>query len=141
MIHIKRFDHGGAAQILQRKGLLAEIDSILNQIVSVEKRQIHDIISGYLANKGWKIKTNLLIGTDYQQDAYKDKIMVEIDFSIIDSVHRNFIRAQELFNRKVIDAFVQIVPIEREPRFDKMRRDIQLFSSCLTVPVYLIGLS
>lgn len=138
MIITERFDYRGAESILEKKGLLSEIDDAL---VTPLKTGTHDVISGMLGRKGWSIKVNLLKGTDYQQDAFKQKVMLEIDIrSVLDSVHRNFLRAQELYNRKVIDVLVQIVSLEREPRFDKMKRDIDAFQSVLTVPIYLIGL-
>jgi len=140
MVRIKRFDYNGAESILIKKGLLSEIDDVLKQITSLPTG-IHDIISGSLGHKGWNIKVNLLKNTDYQQDAYKQKVMLEIDIrSVLDSVQRNFLRAQELYNRKIIDVFVQIVSLEREPKFDKMKRDVNAFKSVLSVPIYLIGL-
>jgi len=140
LVRVERFDYRGAESILVGKGLLSEIDDALKQITSLPTG-IHDIISGMLGHKGWNIKMNLLKGTDYQQDAYKQKVMLEIDIkSVLDSVHRNFLRAQELYNRKIIDVFVQIVSLDREPKFDKMKRDINAFQSVLTVPIYLIGL-
>lgn len=99
MVRVKRFDYRNAESILIRKGLLSEVDDVLKQITSLTTGT-HDIISGLLGHKGWGIKVNLLSGTDYQQDAYKQKVMLEIDIkSVLDSVQRNFLRAQELFNR------------------------------------------
>lgn len=68
--------------------------------------------------------------------------MVEIDLrgSLLDSVHRNFLRAQELYNRKRIEVLVQIVEVHQEPKFSKMKRDITVFKSVLSVPIYLMGL-
>jgi len=140
MVKIERFDYRNAESILKGKGLISEIDAILKQITSLT-RGTHDILSGLLGQKEWNIKANLLKETGYEQDAYKQKVMVEIDLrGVIDSVHRNFLRAQELYNRKIIEVLVQITPIEREPQFDKMKRDINAFKSVLTVPIYLIGL-
>jgi len=140
LVREKRFDYKGAESILIRKGLLSEIDDVLKKITSLTTG-IHDIISGSFGLKGWNIKVNLLKGTDYQQDAFKQKVMLEIDIrSVLDSVQRNFLRAQELYNRKTIEVLVQIVCLDREPKFNKMKRDINAFKSVLTVPIYLIGL-
>lgn len=59
---------------------------------------------------------------------------------MIDAVHRNFIRVQEVHNRGLIDVFVQIVEMERAPKFGAIQRDIVAFKSVLKVPIYLIGL-
>lgn len=141
MVKVERFDYRGAEEILKEKGLLSEINEILKRIPSLGTG-MHDVISGFLGERGWSVKVKLLRETDYRQDAYKEGIMLEIDLrgSLLDSVHRNFLRAQELYNRKIIDGLVQITEIDREPKFDKMRRDINAFKSVLTVPIYLIGL-
>jgi len=141
VVKVERFDYRGAEGILKDKGLLSEINEILERIPSLSTG-MHDVISGFLGQKGWSIKVNLLKDTDYRQDAFKKGIMLEIDLrgSLLDSVHRNFLRAQELYNRKIVDGLVQITEIDREPKFDKMERDINAFKSVLTVPIYLIGL-
>jgi len=43
-------------------------------------------------------------------------------------------------NRKRVEVLVQIVEVDREPKFSKMKRDITVFKSILSVPIYLIGL-
>jgi len=142
MAKIERFNYKNAEAILNEKGLLGEINEILERL-HLQETGTHDLISGFLGQKGWSLKVNLLTDTDYKQDAYKNRIMLEIDLrgSLLDSVHRNFLRAQELYNRKIIDAFVQITETERDPKFSKMKRDIESFKSVLTVPIYLFGLS
>jgi len=99
-------------------------------------------MTGLLARKGWILEVNLLRDTDYKHDAFKEGVLVKIDLrgSLLDSVHRNFLRAQELYNRKRVEVLVQIVEVDREPKFSKMKRDITVFKSVLNIPIYLIGL-
>jgi hypothetical protein len=141
MKRVQDFEYKKAKSILKSKGLLSEINDVLNKIQKLEKRQTHDEICGLLRQKGWRIKEKLLEETNYFQDAFKNGVMVEVDFSLIDSVHRNFLRAQELFKRGKIEVLVQIVPNNFEPKFDKMKRDIKSFKNALDVPIYLLGVS
>ena len=141
MVKVQHFEYKKAESILKKKNLLSEINDVLNKIQKLEKRQTHSEICGLLHQKGWRIEEKLLDKTDYLQDAFKNGVMVEVDFSIIDSVHRNFLRAQELFKRRKVEVLVQIVPNKFEPKFDKMKRDINVFQHTLDVPIYLIGIS
>ena len=137
------FSYKGAATIIEVKGLLTEINEVIAGATSLSgKSPTHEKIQGLLKNRGWSLEKNLLTNTDYKQDAFKQGILVEIDLhtSSLDSVHRNFLRAQELYNRKRIDVLVQIVGVKQEPQFSKMKRDICVFKSVLSIPIYLIGL-
>ncbi len=142
MVKAQFYEHRGASAVLQRKGLLTEIHDVVSRIPSLGSGT-HDMVSGLLGAKKWQLKARLLPGTGYTQDAFKEGVMVEIDLrgSLLDSVHRNFLRAQELFNRRTVEALVQITETERDPKFSNMKRDIEAFSSVLTVPIYLVGLS
>ena len=141
MVKARTYSHSGAERILKEKGLYQEIMEIIRKTPSLGTGT-HDMISGFLGEKGWSLKANLLKGTRYQQDAYKQGVLLEIDLrgSLLDSVHRNFLRSQVLYNSKVVDVLVQITEVDREPKYDSMERDIELFKSVLSVPIYLIGL-
>jgi len=138
----ERFDYNGAAKIIEAKGLLDEINEVIAEVAPpLGTRAVH-IVSAFLARKDWDLEVNLLTDTAYRHDAFKQGVLVEIDLhgSLLDSVHRNFLRAQELYNRKHVEVLIQIVEVNREPKFSKMRRDIAVFKSVLSVPIYLIGL-
>ena len=131
------FDYNGAAKIIEAKGILDEISEVIAQL----DRPVGRVIQGLLGYKGWELEVNLLKETDYRHDAFKQGVLVEIDLgTLLDSVHRNFLRAQELYNRKCVEVLIQIVGVNREPKFSKMKRDIAAFKSVLSVPIYLIGL-
>jgi len=136
------FDYNGAAKIIEVKGLLDEISEVIAEVPSQLGTPAVRVITALLARKGWNLEVNLLEETDYKHDAFKQGILVEIDLrgSLLDSVHRNFLRAQELYNRKSVEVLIQIVEVNREPKFSKMKRDITVFKSVLSVPIYLIGL-
>lgn len=135
------YSHNDADNILKRKNTLLEINEVAEEIASIKpltSKKANDLFK----KRGWNTEIVLLLGTAYRQDAFKDRVLVEIDlrWSVIDAVHRNFLRAQELYNRGIIDVLIQITGIEYEPQFDKVKRDIEQFKSVLTVPIYLIGL-
>jgi hypothetical protein len=161
MAGFERFDHNGAEAVLKGRGLLAEIEEVVKELSFVKPeltpRELPGVMSAdeikklpeqmalalqkLFSQRGWKREVVLLEETRYRHDTFKNRVLVEIDLrgSSIDSAHRNFLRAQELHNRGLIDVFVQIVEMESEPKFDAMRRDIVAFKSVLKVPIYLIG--
>jgi len=136
------FDYNGAGKIIEVKGILDEINEVITEVYPELGTPAVHIIQGLLARKGWSLEVNLLKETDYKHDAFKQGILVEIDLrgSLLDSVHRNFLRAQELYNRKCVEVLIQIVEMNREPKFSKRKRDITVFKSVLSIPIYLIGL-
>jgi len=142
MVKFECFSYNGAIKILDVKRLLGEVNEVVGEVTAPLGTPAVRVISGLLARKGWALEVNLLEETDYKHDAFKEGVLVEIDLrgSLIDSVHRNFLRAQELYNRKEIEVLVQIVEVDREPKFSKVRRDIAVFKSVLSIPIYLIGL-
>lgn len=131
------YSYRKGADVIERKGLKDEIYRAVTDAPSID----HSIIQGMLGMKGWVMKAYLLEGTRYVQDAYKDRVLAEIDLkgSLLDSVHRNFLRAQLLFVTKKVDVLVQVVELDRDPKFSNIKRDIELFSPVLTVPILLIG--
>ena len=142
MVKSERFDYNGAVKIIKDKGLLDEINEVVAEVKPPLGTPAVRIMTGLLARKGWTLEVNLLTDTDYRHDAFKEGVLVEIDLrgSLLDSVHRNFLRAQELYNRKRVEVLIQIVEVDREPKFSKMKRGITVFKSVLSVPIYLIGL-
>ncbi len=135
------FDHNRAAKIIETKGILEEINGVVAKVIPPLGKGTGGRIQALLEDKGWDTEKILLTDTNYKHDAFKHGILVEIDIgTLLDSVHRNFLRAQELYNRKCVEVLIQIVGVNREPKFSKMKRDIAAFKSVLSVPIYLIGL-
>lgn len=140
-VEVETYDYKNAKSILEEKRLLEEIHESIDSIKTVDK-STGKVLQGLLGSKNWELEKRLLRGTSYAHDAHKERVMLEIDLrgSLLDSVERNFLRAQVLYVEKIIDALVQIVEIERPPKFAHMKRDIDLFKSVLTVPIYLVGI-
>lgn len=142
MVEVRTHSYRGAEDVLREKELLLEIEEALQKVESVKSGTTPKVLQGFLVGKGWDIEKVLLKGTKYRHDAYKKGVLIEIDVrgSLIDAVHRNFLRAQVLHIEKRVDVLVQVTDLEREPKFDNVKRDIELYRSVLTVPIYLIGL-
>ena len=77
----------------------------------------------------------------YRLDAFKDGTCVEIERSLIDTIHRSLFRAIWAHSKGLLDVLVLIVPTYKEPRFENVRRDIEAFKEIIPYPVYLIGVS
>ena len=112
--------------ILSKLGLVRKAKAPTYKIQSRFIRQYYELVPSQVANEKYG-QTQVLPFTVRRPDSD-------------DSVHRNFLRAQELYNRKRVEVLVQIVEVDREPKFSKMKRDITVFKSVLNTPIYLIGL-
>ena len=135
MLKRKIFDHAGAKAILETKGLLEQINKALDEAISVD----HEKILGLLKESGWEREKLVATGLTQRWDAYKEKVAVTVEFSLIDAIQRDFFRALLWNSQKKIDVLVCIVPMEKEPTFNSVWRNIRIFSSILTFPILLIG--
>lgn len=136
---ITEFNQG--KEILEKKGLTKEILDLLSNLGQIEKKT-GKVLQGLLGANGWELERVLLVGTNYPHDAYKDRVMLEIDLrgSLLDAVHRNLLRGQVLYKKGQIDLLVQVVELEQNPKFKNVERDIRLYQEVLTVPICLIGI-
>jgi hypothetical protein len=135
MLKRKIFDHAGARVILETKSLLEQVNKALDDAIFVD----HEKILGLFKESGWEREKSVAIGLTQRWDAYKEKVVVTVEFSLIDAIQRDFLRAL-LWNRQgKIDVLVCIVHMEKEPTFNSVRRNIRIFSSILTFPILLIG--
>jgi len=87
----------------------------------------------------------MLKETTWRWDAYYEKdeikVAVSIELSLIDAVHRDFLRAILAHWRGDINVLVYVTSTFKEPKFRNVKRDIEIFKEILAVPVLLIGLT
>jgi hypothetical protein len=69
----------------------------------------------------------------------KDKVAVSIEFSLIDAVHRDFLRAMLAQKLGTLEVLVYITSSFKEPKFYNVKRDIEIFNELLTFPILLVG--
>lgn len=80
-------------------------------------------------------------GTTWAWDAYKGKVAVSVELSLIDAVHRDFLRAILAWRHGDLDVLVYVTSTFKEPKFQNVKRDIDIFEEILTVPILLLGLA
>lgn len=137
---LERFDYKDALIILKKKGLLSEVEQILGEVDKIG----HTEIQWLFRSRGWETEKRIVSGTTWAWDAYKDKVVVSIEFSLIDAVHRDFFRLLMWHQDSKVEAVVYITTTFKEPKFHNVKRDIEIFQrnypSLLPVPIYLVGL-
>jgi hypothetical protein len=134
------FSFRGAEEILQRKGQLSTIlqASSLTDLSSVDN---HDKVQHFLHKNMWDVEVSLFPVMNYKLDAYKEKTAIEIERSLIDAVHRSLFRCLWAYAKKQLDVLVFIVPTYKEPKFERVKRDLQEFKEIIPYPVYLVGVA
>ena len=137
MVKFEQFVYKDASKILEMKGVLQEVKAVLRNIKSVDHREIQTEFN----KKGWKLEQRIFPGVLWAWDAYKDKVAVSVELSLIDAVHRDFLRAILAQKRGNLDVLVYITSTFKEPKFHNVKRDIEIFKGLLDFPIFLIGLT
>ena len=135
MVEFELFIYNNADKILQQKGLLEEIKEILQSTKEVD----HGDIQNDFLNKGWEVEKQIFPQATWAWDAYKDKVAISVEFSLIDAVHRDFLRAILAQKHGDLDVLVYVTSTFKEPKFQNVKRDIEIFKEILTVPILLVG--
>lgn len=130
------YNYINAEQILRKKGLLDEVYQIITDIDRVDHRKIQS----FFAQKGWEIEHIIHPQVRWAWDAYKEKVPVSIELSLIDAVHRDLLRLLLWNHENKVDAVVYITSTYKEPKFENVKRDLEIFRPIFDVPVLLIGL-
>lgn len=137
MVELELFVFKDADKILESKGLLQEVKSILLSASKVDHNEIQDLFRLW----SWALERYILQKVTWRWDAYKDKVAVSIELSLIDAVHRDFLRAILAQKRGNLDVLVYVTSTYKEPKFHNVKRDIEIFKEILTFPILLIGLT
>jgi hypothetical protein len=137
MVELEFFVYKDADKILESKGLLQEVKSILLSVSKVDHTEIQELFSLW----DWGLERYIIEETTWRWDAYKDKVAVSVELSLIDSVHRDFLRAKLAQKRENLDVLVYVVSTFKEPKFHNVKRDIEIFKEILTFPILLVGLT
>jgi len=124
-------------KFLQKKQLFEEVKDILEGIERVDHREIQ----AEFYNRGWTMEKPIFTETSWAWDVYKDKVAVSVELSLIDAVHRDFLRAVLAQKRGDLDVLVYVTSTFKEPKFHNVKRDIDIFKEILTFPILLVGLT
>jgi len=136
MVLYDLFSFRDADKILESKGLLQEVKNVMVNVLFVK----HVAIQTWFQKFDWGSEHYIFKETKWRWDAFKDKVAVSIELSLIDAVHRDFLRAILAHKQGKIDALVYVTSMSKEPKFQNVKRDIEIFSEILDVPILLIGL-
>jgi len=137
MVELELFVYEDADKILEAKGLLQEVKSVLLSPSRVD----HNEIQEWFRLWGWSLERYILQKVTWRWDAYKDKVAVSIELSLIDAVHRDFLRAILAHKHGDLDVLVYVTATSKEPRFQNVKRDIEIFKEILTIPILLVGIT
>lgn len=137
MVEFEQFVYKDADKILKEKGLLQEIRATLRDFKEIDHKEIQT----EFRKRGWKLEQRIFPGVSWAWDAYKDKVAVSIEFSLVDAVHRDFLRAILAQKRGTLDVLVYVTSTFKEPRFRNVQRAIEIFKEILSVPILLFGLT
>jgi len=136
----KVFSFRGAEELLQRKGQLSTIIQAAS-LTDLSSNDNHDKIQHFLHKNMWDIEVSLFPVATYKLDAFKEKTAIEIERSLIDAVHISLFRCLLAYAKNQLDVLVLIVPTYKEPKFEKVKRDLQEFKEIIPYPVYLVGVT
>lgn len=140
IVKVEYYDYKDASGILKRKNLYTELNEILKNLSEID----HCKIQKAFLDKGWRKEEKIVLWADWRWDAYKDKVIVSIEFSLLDAVHRDFFRLLMWHQADKVDAIIYITTTFKEPKFPNVKRDIEYISrsnpSLLPVPILLVGL-
>jgi hypothetical protein len=131
------YNFNNAEKKLREKGLLSEIHQIIESVTKVDHREIQEAFG----KKGWEKECRIHPAVNWAWDAYKDRIPVSIELSLIDAVHRDFLRLLLWEKLGRVDAMVYVTAIHsKEVKYMNVKRDLKIFSSLIKTPILLIGL-
>jgi len=134
------FNFRGAEELLQKKGQLSTIMQAAS-LTNLSSNDNHDKIQHFLHKNKWDIEVSLFPVETYKLDAFKEKTAIEIERSQIDAVHSSLFRCLLAYSKNQLDVLVFMVPTYKEPKFEKVRRDLQEFKEIIPYPVYLVGVT
>ena len=137
MTKFELFIHRKADKMLEEKSLYQEIKKILGKVGRVNHKKIQEAF----ADRGWKTERQIFPQVSWAWDAYKRKSAVSVELSLIDAVHKDFLRASLAHKHGDLDVLVYITSTYKEPKFHNIKRDIELFNDILSFPILLVGLT
>jgi hypothetical protein len=129
--------YNDADKILKKKDLFEEIMKVLGWIQRIDR----DEIKAQFYIWGWTREYQIFPESTWVWDAYKDKVAVSVELSLVDAVNRDFLNAILAQKRGELDVLVCVTSTINEPKFEIVQRDIEFFKEILPVPILLIGLT
>lgn len=95
MVLYELFSFRDADKILESKGLLQEVKNVMVNVLFVK----HVAIQTWFQKFGWGLEHYIFKETFWRWDAFKDKVAVSIELSLIDAVHRDSVKSSSVLLR------------------------------------------
>ena len=141
--NIMVYNHGKAESILQEKELM---DPLIHVLESSDK--YHESIVHLLSKNKWEININLFCHADYQIDAYKDRVALQVvavgksSGINIDIIHRDLFRLMVLRSKKIIDAAVLVLRDKKsgDLNYQKAVSELKAYGKAVSVPILVFGI-
>ncbi len=131
--------HLNANRALEKKALFGEIKSILSSIEP--EKATHNYIRDSFKDKGWIAEKYIFENTRWAWDAYKDKVAISIEFSLIDAIQRDLLRGILAHKKGSLEVLVFLLDLVISgPHFENVKKQIEIFSSILKYPILLVGI-
>ncbi len=144
--------HHGLEELLKKDNILKEIQSIINDseitFGNVKPKDIKSRVSQKFNEKGWadKVKVDK---SKLTISFLKLKVGVCFQIGNVARTYADLLKLSQLYKKAIIDVGIIIVPHKLESKlmganyaqFDRLAKELVLFSDILPTPILLIGVS
>ena len=133
------WSYKNAEKILDQNQLKNEIIDIIELIEPAEATHKH--IQNKFQESGWILEKYIFEEVRWAWDAFKDNIAISIEFSLIDAIQRDLLRAILAKKQGKLGVLVFILDLViSEPQFENVQKQVKIFSPILDYPILLIGI-
>lgn len=133
------WSYRNAETALDTKQLKNEIIEIIEFIEPEEAT--HRNIQNKFQEKDWILEKYIFEEVRWAWDAFKDNIAISIEFSLIDAIQRDLLRAILAKKQGKLSVLVFILDLFiSESHFENIQKQIKVFSPILDYPILLIGI-
>jgi hypothetical protein len=150
----EQLDHREAEKILLSKGLiLREItEAVQDSNLKFGRdtpQQIKRIVADHFNQRGWADRVKVSEKTNLTINFMKNRVGICFQIGNVARMYADILKLLALSQGGKIDVGVIIVPDEHESkllganytRFDRLKKEMQVFSEIITLPILVISLS
>ena len=144
--------HNGLEKIQTKKGILKEIQFIMNfnklTFGKVSPKEIKERISERFNDKGWADKVK--VGNSQLTISFmKEQVGVCFQIGNVARTYADLLKISQLNNKGIIDVGVIVVPHKLESKlmganyaqYNRLAKELELFADIIPTPILLIGVS
>ena len=164
-MRIIRYSHRGAEPILNANyRLREEIETVLSTLqldfgertykgkrTGKSSEQPHDSIQDAFVAHNWEKERPIVPGSTQKFDLYKERTAIEVEFSRMEFIYRDFIRFLRSYDAKEIDVGILIVLGKstkdtfygykgQRPDFEETVSELEALRSFISIPIWVLGI-